>query len=94
MNEVLNKKDTKSYYNKVTNLGRSLREFHNWIKKYLISNYLGVITSPECATGTAYKPRVLDVGCGRGGDILKFVEQDIRYVGFDPVENNLNKQKK
>ena len=45
MARILEKKDIKTYYEKETNLGGSLRIFHNWIKTYLISNYLSNIST-------------------------------------------------
>lgn len=60
------------YYGKTTKLATGMRAFHNWIKRNLISTY--------CHK----KPRVLDIGCGRGGDLHKFISAQVgEYVGTD-----------
>lgn len=60
----------RSYYRKATAIAMGMRGFHNWIKSNLISLY---------ATGN-----VLDIGCGRGGDIQKFIRAGVNsYVGVD-----------
>lgn len=64
------------YYQKVSNLAKPLRKFHNWIKNNIISSY--------CSN----QQKVIDFGCGRGGDIDKFNELHVElYVGLD-VDNN------
>ena len=71
------------YYQKITNLLKKLREFHNWIKSILIYTYC----SPTSNTlgGKIVRQSVLDFGCGRGGDILKMYHARVgEYVGFDP----------
>lgn len=71
------------YYQKISNLLKKLREFHNWIKSILIYTYC----SPTSNTlgGKIVRQSVLDIGCGRGGDILKMYHARVgEYVGFDP----------
>ena len=71
------------YYQKITNLLKKLREFHNWIKSILIYTYC----SPTSNTlgGKIIRQSILDIGCGRGGDILKMYHARVgEYVGFDP----------
>ena len=64
------------YYQKRTDHGKSMRAFHNWIKSNMINIY--------CKN----KSSVLDIGCGRGGDLNKFVKVGINeYVGLD-IDNN------
>ena len=64
------------YYQKITNLGQTFRAFINWIKSNIIYTY--------CDTFSKNKKSVLDIGCGRGGDILKFYHSKIEeYVGVD-----------
>jgi mRNA (guanine-N7-)-methyltransferase len=46
-----------------------MRNFNNWMKSMLISEYLGKVRE-KCALGDAL--RVLDIGCGKGGDLLKW----------------------
>lgn len=64
------------YYQKISGNAKSMRAFNNWLKFTIINNY--------CQN----KPSVLDIGCGRGGDILKFINSNIsEYVGID-IDNN------
>lgn len=66
------------YYQKVSENAKSMRAFNNWIKSNMISTY--------CKD----KPSVLDIGCGRGGDLLKFINAGIgEYVGLDIDRNGL-----
>ena len=63
-----------SYYQKQGgNVGADgVKGFHNWIKSNMISSY--------CKGANA----VLDIGCGRGGDLGKFYAANIKeYVGTD-----------
>jgi SAM-dependent methyltransferase len=65
-------KNKNSYYQKTTKLAQNMRSFHNWIKKNMIMYY--------CLN----KKSVLDIGCGRGGDINKFISAKVEnYVGID-----------
>jgi mRNA (guanine-N7-)-methyltransferase len=45
-----------------------MRNFNNWVKSILIRSYL-----PDGAT-------VLDLCCGKGGDMLKWKEGGIHYL--------------
>ena len=64
------------YYQKKTANAAGMRIFNNWIKSNLIITY--------CRN----KQRVLDIGCGRGGDLIKFIKAGIEeYVGID-IDNN------
>lgn len=66
------------YYQKQTDRGEHMRNFHNFIKGNMISSY--------CMRGTS----VLDIGCGRGGDINKFINAGVsEYVGTDVDSNGL-----
>lgn len=50
-----------------------LKKFNNWIKSVLIGKF-------------AFRPgaKVLDIGCGKGGDLNKWTQAQIRlYVGLD-----------
>lgn len=67
---------TSIYYQKKTGNAAGMRAFNNWIKSNLILTY--------CLPGDT----VLDAGCGRGGDLTKFVHAGVsEYVGFD-IDNN------
>jgi len=49
-----------------------LKDFHNLIKRKLITHFAG------------NKNKLLDLACGRGGDIWKWSENNIRFVkGID-----------
>jgi SAM-dependent methyltransferase len=71
------------YYQKITNLGKVFRDYHNWIKSILIYSYCS--QSKENRNGKMKKKTVLDIGCGRGGDIMKWYHARVaEYVGVDP----------
>jgi SAM-dependent methyltransferase len=70
------------YYQKTTNLGEKFREFHNWIKSSLIYTYC--VANKENINGKIKRKSVLDIGCGRGGDIMKMYHARVQeYVGID-----------
>jgi SAM-dependent methyltransferase len=71
------------YYQKISNLCKEMRNFHNWLKSNIIYTYC----SPESENkdGPLQRKSVLDIGCGRGGDVMKWFHARIKnYVGFDP----------
>jgi SAM-dependent methyltransferase len=76
------------YYNLVTNLGKNLRNFHNWIKSNMIYTY--------CAKKTLLNSNkiamdILDIGTGRGGDLMKLYHAKVKSaVCFDPNESSLS----
>lgn len=67
-----------------------LRIFHNWVKRELISqtcNYLRENYDVDIA--------LLDLSCGRGGDLMKYYNNNILdVVGFDIDENSIIEAKK
>lgn len=64
------------YYQKKSLTGIGMRAFNNWIKSNMIITYCN------------NKKRILDIGCGRGGDLQKFIRAGVsEYVGFD-IDNN------
>lgn len=76
------------YYQKVTNLGKVFREYHNWIKSILIYSYCS--QGKENRDGKMKKKSVLDIGCGRGGDILKMYHARVsELIGTDPDHEGL-----
>lgn len=77
-----------AYYQLITNLAKPLRQFHNWIK----SNIIYMYCSQKNIGTKKVKLKVLDVGCGRGGDIQKFYHARVKdgYVGLDPDYNNIH----
>lgn len=67
-----------AYYQKISNLSKDMRDFHNFIKSNIIYTYCHPIYQDNKQLS------VLDIGCGRGGDINKFYYAEIAfYVGFD-----------
>ena len=80
---IISKKSTDAYYQKITDLGAIFRLFHGWIKSCIISNYCQPeLESPN--SNIIKKKDVLDIGCGRGGDIMKWYHAKAnRYVGVD-----------
>lgn len=56
-----------------------LRKLDNWVKKHLIQEYC-----KNCK-------RVLDLACGKGGDLKKWREQNIKdYVGIDIADRSIS----
>ena len=81
----------RQHYNAVPQRGRDwrktdsrikgLRSFNNWIKSTIIHKF-----SPAEAGAEPYPLRVLDIGCGKGGDLGKWQQapQPLElYVGLD-----------
>ncbi|XP_001655637.2 mRNA cap guanine-N7 methyltransferase-like [Aedes aegypti] len=75
-----------SHYNKLEERGlyeRSksrifyMRNFNNWIKSILINRYLDRIKD-KAALGTPL--RVMDMCCGKGGDLLKWIKGNITHL--------------
>jgi hypothetical protein len=76
------------YYQKITNLGKVFRGFHNFIKSIIIYTYCS--QSKEYQDGKKRRKTLLDIGCGRGGDILKMYHSKVsEYVAIDPDYENL-----
>ena len=76
------------YYQKVTNLGKIFREYHNWIKSIIIYSYCSL--GKENRDGKLKKKSVLDIGCGRGGDLMKMYHARVgEYIGTDPDHEGL-----
>jgi SAM-dependent methyltransferase len=77
------------YYQKISNLGKEFRAFHNWFKSCLIYIHCGKHKLGK--KGKLIKRDVLDFGCGRGGDFLKFYSARVKfYVGIDVMYEDLN----
>lgn len=54
---------------------KNMRSFHNKVKQQLIEL---AVKETDCS-------RLLDIGCGRGGDLFKWNNANIEYVyGYDP----------
>jgi hypothetical protein len=67
------------YFQKKSDLVKNMASFHNWIKSNLIYTYMMYKYNNDVQC------KVLDFGCGRGGDISKFYYTEVElYVGIDP----------
>lgn len=79
---ISSEKQQDVYYQKITNLIKKMRDYHNWIKSVLIYTYCS--PAKRNKDGKIVRQSVLDIGCGRGGDILKWYHARVgEYVGFD-----------
>lgn len=66
------------YFQKVSDIAKDLRQFHNWIKSSLIYTY-----GHQMYRGGKL-PAVLDIACGKGQDLLKFHYISAKpYVGVE-----------
>ena len=75
---ILSERKQNVYYQIVTNLAKPMRNFHNWIKSILIYTYFHPIYEDN------KQMTVLDLGIGRGGDMMKFYYTKVKYmVGID-----------
>lgn len=71
------------YYQKTTNIAIPMRKFNNWLKSVLIYTYCQKVKFTK--DSNLRKLSVLDLGCGRGGDLMKFYHARVgNYVGVDP----------
>lgn len=78
---ILSERKENIYYQQKTNIAPAMRAWHNWIKSILIYTYVN-------SKYTDHEITVLDIACGRGGDLAKFYYGNIKqYVGLD-IDNN------
>ncbi|KAL6714271.1 mRNA cap guanine-N7 methyltransferase [Lecanora helva] len=86
----------RQHYNAVPQRGREwrktdsrikgLRSFNNWVKSTIIHKF-------SRSDSDEYPLRVLDIGCGKGGDLGKWQQapQAVElYVGIDPAEISID----
>lgn len=67
------------YFQKKEKMIDDMKQFHSWIKSNLIYTYMLYRYNDDIQC------KVLDLGCGRGGDINKFYYTEVElYVGIDP----------
>lgn len=82
---ILSERKENIYYQKRTTLAKPMRNFHNWIKSILIYTNVNPIYEPNNKLLS-----VLDIACGRGGDLMKFYYVQVEfYVGVDKDNNGL-----
>jgi hypothetical protein len=75
---IISEKAQDKYYQKISNLGKIFREFHNWIKSIIYYSYL----SPDPINNK--RKSVLDISCSKAKDIMKMYHARIdEYVGID-----------
>ncbi|KAF3936760.1 hypothetical protein ABW19_dt0202502 [Dactylella cylindrospora] len=94
----------RSHYNAVPERGkewrktdskiRGLRSFNNWVKSTLIQKFAA---NDDSQSGGRYEGlKVLDIGCGKGGDLLKWKSApqavDL-YVGVDSADVSIRQAK-
>ncbi|KAL0947134.1 hypothetical protein HGRIS_013265 [Hohenbuehelia grisea] len=63
-----------------------LKNFNNWVKSVLITRFAhpAFAASPSSGPGRGGRGKVLDMGCGKGGDLTKWSKARIReLVGVD-----------
>jgi SAM-dependent methyltransferase len=76
-----------SYYQLITNIGKPLRNFHNWIKSNMLYTYCSKKTLLNSAEQSM---DILDIGVGRGGDLMKFYHAKAKSViGIDINESGI-----
>jgi SAM-dependent methyltransferase len=67
------------YQKRMDKIVEDMRRYHNWVKSNLIYTYL----NPMYDENIRYK--VLDIGCGVGGDVMKYYYVEVEMmVGIDP----------
>ena len=75
-----------AYYQIVSNLAKPLTAFHNYIKSNMIYTYC----APKQIEKIIKKMDVLDMACGRGGDIPKMFHSRINtLIAFDIDSNGI-----
>jgi len=73
-----------AFYQKITNLASAMRQFHNWIKSNVMYTYCNKIYQNNKQLS------ILDVGVGRGGDLLRYYYAEAAFVvGFDVSRDGL-----
>ena len=56
-----------------------LKSFNNWVKSVLITKFAhpAFASSPNGRRGRGMRGRVLDMGCGKGGDLTKWAKANV-----------------
>jgi len=79
---IVSERQQDIYYQKVSNLCKKMRDYHNWIKSIIIYTYCGPLKINK--NSKTVRTSVLDIGCGVGGDLLKWYHARVgEYVGID-----------
>lgn len=75
------------YYQKITRIGHPMKQFHNWIKSNMIYLYCSQKFIKKNNEFKKVKLSALEVGIGRGGDIMKYFHTRTKFlVGLDVDE--------
>jgi mRNA (guanine-N7-)-methyltransferase len=80
---------------------RGLRSFNNWVKSALMHKCVPRDDGPQPGDGRdendgggprrGRRIKVLDVGCGKGGDLMKWQTHRVEtYVGLDPADVSIH----
>lgn len=78
------------YYKKSRTIGLSLKRYYDWIKSSTIYEYCNPMYTNYLYPKKTSGPTVLDIGCGRGDDIMKYYyTKTALYVGIDIDEMSL-----
>ena len=76
-------KSQDKYYQKTQAIGKKMKAYHNFFKSIFFYTYAGRKSVKR--NGEKIRKSVLDFGCGRGGDLMKFYGAKTgEYVGIDP----------
>jgi len=65
-----------------------MRNFNNWIKSILINNIMSKVRANNSSSGGSmsfFRPSVLDLGCGKGGDMRKWEKAGVSRVTFADI---------
>lgn len=66
------------YFQKTSNIAKSMRQFHNWVKSIIIYTHCHPMYQHNKSLS------VLDIACGKGQDIMKFYYSKVaKLVGVD-----------
>ena len=69
--QISRDKSKETYYKKDVDVAKGMRNFHNYIKSIIIYKYCN-------------NKKVLDIGVGRGGDLMKFYHSRVKsIIGLD-----------
>ncbi len=81
---IISSNKENAYYTVSGDLAKPMRNFHNWLKSNLIYTHCHYMYQNK-------RPlKVLDIGCGRGGDIMKYYYANIDFlVGIDPSKDGI-----
>lgn len=73
-----------AYYTVTGDLAKPMRNFHNWLKSLLI------YTNCHPTYQNNKNLSILDIGVGRGGDIMKYYYTRVKFlVGIDPSRDGI-----